>query len=89
MFEKQLTYDDLDLDDRELYFQMGYGDALPDDGVRRETEEMKRTVREILHPRFGFVVECNGEVDTERKTLSTGGELFNVGRIITSQIKNA
>lgn len=89
MFEKQLTYDDLDIDDRELYIQMGYGDALPDDAVRRETEEMKSAVRDVLRPRFAFVVEESGKVDTELKTLVTGGELFNVGRIITSQIKNA
>ena len=29
MFEKQLTYDDLDITDKEIFIQMGYGENTP------------------------------------------------------------
>ena len=54
MFEKHLTYDDLDITDRELLIQMGYGEAEADDDTRLEIERMKERVREILKPRFCF-----------------------------------
>ena len=40
MFEKHLTYDDLDITDRELLIQMGYGEAEADDDTRLEMERM-------------------------------------------------
>lgn len=89
MFEKQLTYDDLDITDEELYTQMGYGDSVPDADVRRETELVKRQVREFLQPRFRFTVIGGGTLNTADKTLAVGGKLFSVGRIITSQLRGA
>ena len=52
MFEKHLTYDDLDITDRELLIQMGYGEAEADDDTRLEIERMRERVRDILKPRF-------------------------------------
>lgn len=89
MFEKQLTYDDLDITDSELFLQMGYGEASPDDDILHEIDLIKSEVKDFLRPRFGFVTFDGGELDTDKKTLSIGGRLFNVGRIITSQLRGA
>ena len=90
MFEKRLTFDDLDISDRELFIQMGYGeDNAPDGDILREINEMKAEVRGILHPRFCFTVIDGGTLDTKEKTLTIGGNTFSIGRIITAQLKGA
>ena len=89
MFEKQLTYDDLDITDSELFLQMGYGETSPDDDILHEIDLIKNEVKVFLKPRFGFVTFDGGELDTEKKTLCIGGRLFNIGRIITSQLHGA
>ncbi len=89
MFEKQLTYDDLDIADRELFVQMGYGESLPDADIMHEIDRLKSEIRAFLKPRFGFVTLDGGELDTANKTLLIDGTLFNVGRIITSQLRGA
>lgn len=89
MFEKQLTYDDLDIADRDLFVQMGYGDAVPGDDVMAEIDSMKRKVRSILHPRFCFIIVDEASLDVEEKTLAVGTRVFHVGRIITSQLRGS
>lgn len=89
MFEKHLTYDDLDITDRELLIQMGYGEAEADDDTRLEIERMKERVRGILKPRFCFHIEEEGELDCHSKTLTTGGHTFGIGPIITSQLRGS
>ena len=87
MFEKQLTYDDLDIADKEIFIQMGYGENTPGEDILAEMNEMKATVRNILQPRFCFTVIEGGELNTEEKLLSVEGTTFSVGRIITSQLR--
>lgn len=90
MFEKRLTYDDLDISDRELFIQMGYGEVnSPDGDIMREINAMKAEVREILHPRFGFTIVDGGVLDAQQKTLTINGTTFSIGRIITAQLKGA
>ncbi len=89
MFEKQLTYDDLDITDKELFIQMGYGENTPGDDILAEIDEMKATVREILQPHFCFAITDGGCLNAEEKTLTIGETVFNVGRIITSQLRGA
>ena len=89
MFEKHLTYDDLDITDRELLIQMGYGEAEADDDTRLEIERMRERVRDILKPRFCFHIEEEGELDCHSKTLTTGGHTFGIGPIITSQLRGS
>ena len=89
MFEKQLSFDDLDISDNELFVQMGYGNATPDAAILQEVEIIKQEVRAFLRPRFGFVTINGGQLDTEAKTLRLGDTLFNVGRIITAQIRGS
>lgn len=89
MFEKQLTYDDLDIADKEIFIQMGYGENTPGEDILAEMNEMKATVRNILQPRFCFTVIEGGELNTEEKLLSVEGTTFSVGRIITSQLRGS
>lgn len=89
MFEKHLTYADLDISDRELLIQMGYGEANPDRDICLEIEKMRQTVSGILRPSFCFVIMEQGELDMTAKTLTVGGHTFRVGRIISSQLRGA
>lgn len=89
MFEKQLTYDDLDITDKDLFVQMGYGNNVPDADIKEEIDNMKDTVRQILHPRFCFVILDGGSLDVKEKTLDVCGRIFQVGRIITAQLRGS
>lgn len=89
MFEKQLTYYDLDITDKELFVQMGYGDNIPGADIMEEIEKMKDTVRRILHPKFCFVISKEGSLDVKEKTLEVCGRIFQVGRIITAQLRGS
>ena len=88
MFEKRLTYDDLDITDCELFVQMGYGDNSPTDDIRQEIEAIRDEVRGILRPHFCFIVADGGTVDTVNDTLNVEGRTFSVGRIISRQISS-
>ena len=89
MFEKQLTYDALDIADKEIFIQMGYGENTPGEDILAEMNEMKATVRNILQPKFCFTVIEGGELNTEEKLLSVEGTTFSVGRIISSQLRGS
>lgn len=89
MFEKSLTYDDLDISDKDIFIQMGYGDALPGDEVMAEIAEMRSRIRSFLRPRFCFTSPMAGSLDTEKKILHASGFSFSVGRIITAQLRGA
>ena len=89
MFEKHLTYNDLDITDRELLIQMGYGEADADKDTRLEMERMKERVREILKPRFCFHIAEEGELDCHSKTLTISGHTFGIGPIIASQLRKS
>lgn len=89
MFEKHLTYDDLDICDNDLFIQMGYGESVPDESVMKEIEMMKQRIRALLHPKFCFIITDGGSLDAKEKTLSVDNVTFNVGRIITAQLRGA
>lgn len=88
-FEKSLVYDDLDITNRNLAIQMGYGDIMPDDDVMQEVEDIKTEVRSFLKPRFCFTIITNASLDVAERTLSVRQDVFQVGRIITSQLCGA
>lgn len=89
MFEKHLTYDDLDISEKDIFIQMGYGDAIPGDDIMAEIAEMRERIRSFLRPRFCFTEPITGCLDTEKKILHAGGFDFSVGRIITAQLRGA
>lgn len=88
MIERQLTYPDLGVTPGEIYSQMGYGDSTPDDATKAETEGMCREIEAFLQPRFCFFI-CDGELDVDGCRLSAMGYDFNIGRIITRQLKGS
>ena len=54
--QKELTYDDLLITFADVYEQMGYHGALPDEATQRETQAVVDDVRQWLHPQFCFFV---------------------------------
>ncbi len=51
---------------------MGYGDTVPDNNVVSEMVEILKRIKEILIPRFCFVI-ADGVLDTEKNTLTVTG----------------
>ena len=56
MTEKTLTYDDLQITLADVYEQMGYHGALPDEATQKETQAIVDDVRQWLQPLFCFFV---------------------------------
>ena len=56
MTEKTLAYNDLQITVEDVYEQMGYHGALPDEATQRETQAIIDDVREWLCPQFCFMV---------------------------------
>ena len=57
MTKKELQYRDLDINLSELYEQMGYGQAIPDEATVRETDAILTEVKAFLKPRFCFFIQ--------------------------------
>ena len=56
MTEKALTYDELKITLADVYEQMGYHDAEPDEATQQETLAIADNVRRWLRPQFCFFV---------------------------------
>lgn len=56
MTQKLLTYDDLQVTLADVYEQMGYHGALPDEATQQETQTIVDDVRQWLRPEFCFFV---------------------------------
>jgi len=76
MTKKELRYEDLGIKPSELYEQMGYGSALPDEDTIRETRRIITDVMAFLRPRFCFFVQ---------KEMPS----FEIGKIIERQLKGS
>ena len=76
MTQKTLTYDALRLRPEDLFEQMGYGAAEPDDATRREAQRVMDEVRPWLRPQFCYQVVADRPA-------------FDMGRIIERQLKGA
>lgn len=76
MTEKTLTYDDLQITPEDVYEQMGYHGALPDEATQQETRAIIDDVRTWLRPQFCFLV---------RQTLPD----FDMGKIILRQLRGS
>lgn len=76
MTHKILTFDDLGITSADIYGQMGYHDALPDEATQAETNMIMAQVRTILQPEFCFFVT--------RELLA-----FDMGKIIMNQLRGA
>ena len=76
MTHKILTFDDLGITSADIYGQMGYHDALPDEATQKETNMIMAQVRAILQPEFCFFVT---------RELPD----FDMGKIIMNQLRGA
>lgn len=76
MTQKTLTYDDLRLNLADVYEQMGYRDALPDEATQRETQSVIDEVRPWLRPRFCYFVLPEQPA-------------FDMGKIILRQLRGS
>lgn len=76
MTKKELRYEDLGISLSELYEQMGYEQAVPDEATVKETDMIIAEVKGFLRPRFSFFVQ---------RELSD----FAIGKIIERQLKGA
>ncbi len=76
MTEKTLTYDDLQITLADVYEQMGYHDAQPDEATQQEAASVIDAVRDLVTPRFSFFVvrDCPD---------------FQMGRIIERQLRDS
>ena len=73
---KILTYGDLRITAVDIYEQMGYRDALPDEATRRETQAIIDDVRCWVRPQFCFLVVSDLPA-------------FDVGNIILRQLRGS
>lgn len=76
MTKKELRYEDLGISLSELYEQMGYEQAVPDEATVKETDIIIAEVKGFLRPRFSFFVQ---------RELPD----FAIGKIIERQLKGA
>ena len=76
MTQKTLTYEELQIASADIYDQMGYHDAQPDEATRREVALVIDNVRAWVKPEFCFFVTRN---------LPT----FEMGRIIERQLRGS
>ena len=76
MTKKELRYEDLGISLSELYEQMGYEQAVPDEATVKETDMIIAEAKGFLRPRFSFFVQ---------RELPN----FAIGKIIERQLKGA
>jgi len=88
MTERELTYDSLGISRGEICVQMGYGDNMPDAAVAAEIDGIIRQVRSVLRPRFCFFI-TGGVLHEDSNRLGARGEQFDIGRIITRQLRGS
>jgi cobalamin-dependent methionine synthase I len=76
MTKKELRYEDLGISLSEIYEQMGYEQAVPDEATVKETDIIIAEAKGFLRPRFSFFVQ---------RELPD----FAIGKIIERQLKGA
>ena len=77
MTHKTLTYDELGITPADIFEQMGYHDALPDETTQAETGALVREVRRWLSAQFCYQV------------LPELPDSFDIGTIIRHQLKGS
>lgn len=87
-FSKLKNLSSLDLTLPDIYEQMGYGQSVPDDSLIRETLSVLAEIKHFLRPRYTFFM-TDGTLDTDRHTLTVGENRFDIGRIISRQLRGS
>jgi len=87
--ERQLTYQDLNIQISDIFKEMGYHDgAHPEDSVVTETEAITADVSTWLRPRFAFLVKY-GLLNIQSHCLTIDHCDFKIDRIIAKQLKQS
>ena len=84
-FGGTLSLEDLSLPRESIYAAMGYGDVLPDDGVRDLTETVLGQVLPLARPQYVYRIVPASVVD--RYSILMDGVTFRVGNIIGSYLE--
>ena len=88
MREYTVRFEDLRFNLTELYEAMGYGDTTPDPMTIAESVSVIREVRGWAHPAFSFFI-TEGELDNEKETLTIKETNFQIGKIISRQLRGS
>lgn len=88
MLEKELSFADLHIASSEIYEAMGYVDTVPDEAVEEEVRGVLGRVEAVVSPRFCFFIS-GGELDETKEMLSVNDTFFNIGKIITRQLRGS
>lgn len=88
MIKKELTAEELGITPADIFEQMGYGNAIPDEMTAEETMSMLGRIASFLRARFCFFI-TDGTLDADSKTLSAMGHDFSIGRIIARQLRGS
>lgn len=88
MAEHRLTFEELRIDPSEMYEAMGYGSAEPDEQVKGETLNLIARVASVTRPLFSFFL-TDGTLREESEKLEVRGTTFEIGRIITRQLRGS
>lgn len=83
-----LSYSDLGITLPEIFVQMGYGEAEPDEATLAETLAMIERIGEVVKPQFCFFI-VRGNLDTEHATLTVGARTLEVGAVIARQLRGS
>lgn len=88
MIETTLSYNGLDISSADIYEQMGYGNAIPDEATAKETLTMLWEINGIVNARYCFFI-TDGSLDSTTDTLSAMGYDFPLGKIIARQLRGS
>jgi hypothetical protein len=88
MTEHTLTWDHLQLLPSDLYTEMGYGDATPDDDVRKEVDHLLGRAAQLARPLFAYL-PMDGTLLPEEEQLILHNTPLHIGRIITRQLRGS
>lgn len=88
MLESTVRFEDLRFNLSELYEAMGYGDNTPDPMTIAESVAVIREVRELVQPTFYFFI-TEGRLDIEKEILTVQETDFQIGKIISRQLRGS
>lgn len=86
-YREELTFDDLDLPDSEIFLYMGYKGSEPQEIVVELLHEMKEELKSICKPKWGFQY-VPGEI-VGKQEIRLDDQVVKPGRIITHSLEGS
>ena len=88
MIQKECAFETLNVNPEDVYVEMGYGGALPDEQVVREVAWALEEVIQVTRPRFCYRV-VKGVLDERPPRLWIGETCLEVGGVIARQLRGS